>query len=257
MDEIPPSLLRKKGQTYISIGPELQNVTGFKSRMWNVVWDDRYVLVRWGPAVVLNNKVAPSYLQSKLHTFGSKHEAESKLGLLLRDKQSPKKGYLRIVSGYSLKPVSKTASLGARASTTSKRIRSEEPEVFISYAHRNRKTVFPIVRKLESVGINVWIDGDDMESEGAPFGVQIQRAIKNANSVAVMISRQSNESSWVALEATFAKRCEKPLIPFRIQSVNPIGVTGVQLAGIPSIRGYGSCREHGINDLITQVKSLR
>ncbi len=255
IDHIPAHLLRKRGQTYVSIGPEPLNLNGFKSRLWNVTWDDRHILVRWGKSVIANNRVAPAYLQFKLHRLGSKKDVEAKLSLLISDKQSAKKGYQRITSGFSLKPVNEISSFGRRLSVSADqhRKRKQTPEVFISYAHKNKRTVFSIVRQLESSNIDIWIDGDDMLADGQPFGVQIQKAIRNAKAVVVMISKQSNRSNWVALEATYAKKFGKQLIPFYIQPVKAVGVLGLQLEGTNKIRGYSQYRGCGLNSLISDL----
>lgn len=254
-DQIPPHLLRKRGQTYVSIGPEPRNITGFKSRLWNVAWDDRYILVRYGKSVIANNRVAPVYLQFKLHRFGSKQEVDAKLSSLIREKQSVSKGYQRITNGVSLKPVDEIDSFDKRVTVKAdqRRKRKQSPEIFISYAHANKRTVFPIVRRLESSKLDVWIDGDDMLTDGQPFGVQIQKAVKNAKAVVVMISNQSNQSNWVALEATYARKFGKKLIPFYLQPIKAVGVLGLQLEGTSKIRGYGQYRESGINSLISSL----
>ena len=92
-----------------------------------------------------------------------------------------------------------------------------------------------------------------MHADGQPFGIQIQKAIRNAKAVVVMMSAQSNQSNWVALEATYANTFGKQLIPFYIQPVKAVGVLGLQLAGTDKIRGYGQYRERGLNRLISDL----
>jgi hypothetical protein len=92
-----------------------------------------------------------------------------------------------------------------------------------------------------------------MHADGQPFGIQIQKAIRNAKAVVVMMSAQSNQSNWVALESTYANTFGKQLIPFYIRPVKAVGVLGLQLAGADKIRGYGQCRERGLNRLISDL----
>ena len=256
IDNIPPHLLRKRGKTYVSIGPESRNVTGFKSRLWNVTSDDRHVLVRWGKSVIANNRVAPAYIQFKLHRFDNAEAVERKVRSLIRDKMSSSKGYQRITSGVSLKPVDVKSAFDARPSSTldASRGRSSSPDIFISYAHRNKRTVYSIARELEDANVNVWIDNQDMIKDGPPFGVQIQKAIKQAKAVVIMMSQQANESDWVALEATYARTFQKSIVPLHIQPVSPLGVLSVQLSGAEKISAFGKYRAVGISRLISKLR---
>lgn len=255
IDKIPFHLMRKRGKTFVSIGPEPRNITGFKSRLWNVTYDDRYILVRWGKSVISNNRVNPVYLHYKLHQFNSKEEVAKKLNTLILDKTSPAKGYQEITRGFSLKPANRNTSFGKRSSSTEEkqRCRPLSPEIFISYAHRNRRTVHSIVRQLEAANLNVWVDHDDMIEMGQPFGVQIQNAIKEANSVVIMMTRQANQSDWVALEATYAKKFGKQIIAAYLQPIRPLGVLSLQLKGSQRIPAYGKHRASCVEELITEL----
>lgn len=256
IETIPSHLLRKRGKTYVSIGPDSRNATGFKSRLWNVTFDDRHILVRWGKAVIVNNKVAPSYLQYKLHRFENAAEVDGALQALIRSKLSSSKGYQRIISGVSLIPVNSKSTFASRPSLSAGAARDMEvsPSIFVSYAHRNMRTVYPIVRDLERANLNVWIDKHDMIDNGEPFGVQIQKAIKQANTVVIMMSRQANESDWVALEATYAKQYHKSIVPLYIQPVRASGVLGVHLLGVEEIPAFGRHRLEGIARLVSKCR---
>lgn len=255
IEKIPPHLLRKRGKTYVSIGPESRNVTGFKSRLWNVTSDDRHILVRWGKSGISNNRVAPLYIKYKLHRFNNRDEVDKKLQSLIREKLSSAKGYQRITKGVSLKPVDMQSTFDERPSSTveSKRSRSFTHDVFVSYAHRNKKTVYAMVKELEASKLNIWIDKYDMIENGQPVGVQIQQAIKMAKTVIVMMSRQANESDWVALEATYAKMFRKHIVPCYIQPVSPVGVLSVQLAGTQKVLAYGKHRIGCIQQLSSRL----
>jgi|TARA_B110000263_G_scaffold49704_1_gene41515 hypothetical protein len=256
-EQIIDNMLRKRGKTFVNIGPYKENKRGFTSKLWNIILDDCFVFTRWGAAVIYNNKVSPTYLQSKLVKFSDTVSAAAKAENSIRRKLQHSNPYFRITNGYSLIPTKEQGGEEPRHSAVQIRTKNATQEVFVSYAHRNDRTVFPIVRKLEAAGINVWIDGDDMETNGPPFGVQIQKAIRNANVVIVMLTEQSNNSQWVAIETAFARHYQRPILPFRLQNVTAWGATGSQLHGIDTIRGFGKFRSTGIEQLIPQIKAFR
>ena len=71
----------------------------------------------------------------------------------------------------------------------------EEPYIFISYAHSDRKRVFPIIKKLCEAGWHVWYD------EGLPIGEdyleQLEKHIDGAAAVLLFITEQSVQRNFV------------------------------------------------------------
>lgn len=87
-----------------------------------------------------------------------------------------------------------------------------KPEIFVSYSHENSATVFPIVDSVESEGVNVWIDRDEMRV-GQNWAGQIVRAIKASGRFCLMCSAQSYESNNVRREVYLANKYEKAMVP--------------------------------------------
>lgn len=68
-------------------------------------------------------------------------------------------------------------------------------DVFISYAHRDRKRIEPIAERLQQLGYNVWWDRRIVA--GAAFVDDINRELDQARCVLVAWSKQTHGSNWV------------------------------------------------------------
>jgi hypothetical protein len=91
-------------------------------------------------------------------------------------------------------------------------------DVFLSYAHRNKRRVAPIPDGLEHAGLSVWWDrrlkaGDD-------FARVIEHELGDARCVVVVWSQAARDSLWVRAEATEALD-EGKLVPIRLDNVKP------------------------------------
>ena len=89
---------------------------------------------------------------------------------------------------------------------------TQTPEIFVSYSHENSATVFPIVDSVESEGVSVWIDRDEMRA-GQNWAGQIVRAIKASGRFCLMCSAQSYDSNNVRREVYLANKYEKAMVP--------------------------------------------
>jgi len=108
--------------------------------------------------------------------------------------------------------------------TSSSAHSSADIDIFLSYAHEDRKTVKRLAEALIiSRGWSVW--WDTRLRTGERFTGEIQRVIDSTRCVVVLWSRQSSESDWVAAEANegwergilvpvLIDDCEPPM-PFR------------------------------------------
>jgi hypothetical protein len=89
---------------------------------------------------------------------------------------------------------------------------AQQPEIFVSYSHENSATVFPIVDSVESEGVSVWIDRDEMRV-GQNWAGQIVRAIKASGRFCLMCSAQSYDSNNVRREVYLANKYDKAMVP--------------------------------------------
>src|SRR6185312_14110866 len=92
------------------------------------------------------------------------------------------------------------------------------PDLFVSYASRDRERVLPIVERLEAAGVKVWIDREGI-SGGASYALEIAEAIEQAKAIVLMCSEASLSSRNVKQEIALGWRFEKPYLPLLLDVV--------------------------------------
>ncbi|MEE9380898.1 MAG: toll/interleukin-1 receptor domain-containing protein, partial [Hyphomonadaceae bacterium] len=90
-----------------------------------------------------------------------------------------------------------------------------EPATFVSYAHANSETVWPLTSQLEADGVAIWIDRDDLKA-GQGWAGTIVRAIKQSGRFCLMCSAESFASDHVRREIYLADKYGKPMLPVRL-----------------------------------------
>lgn len=92
-------------------------------------------------------------------------------------------------------------------------------QIFISYARKDQKEVYPIVDMLERNGFKCWIDKNGIES-GDQFKRVIISAINESDVFLYMLSDNAVNSEWVRKEYGHAKRKEKRIIPIFLKGAS-------------------------------------
>lgn len=92
-----------------------------------------------------------------------------------------------------------------------------ENDVFISYAHAEYDRIEPIIRRLEQLGLTVFVDRAGMQA-GVELTVQLASAIDNSKVVLGCYTRRSLDSDTVLLECGKAMRTGK-LVPILLEDV--------------------------------------
>jgi uncharacterized protein (TIGR03032 family) len=92
-------------------------------------------------------------------------------------------------------------------------------DVFVSYAGPDRKVADALGASLEDAGLGVWWDAR-LEA-GAPFEVQIQRALAQARMVLAVLSPRTLMSEWVRWELSQASRNGLQIVPLLVDGVRP------------------------------------
>ena len=101
-------------------------------------------------------------------------------------------------------------------------------QVFISYSRNDAAAVLDIRKKLESAGVDIWIDQKDINT-GAAWDIQIQDAISDSKVVLLMLSRSSVESENVSVEWSFALDKDKHIIPVILEECEvPMRIASLQ-----------------------------
>ena len=83
--------------------------------------------------------------------------------------------------------------------------------LFISYARLDTEIVEPLVKSLQSRGVNLWIDRTGI-APGQAWAREITRGLRSARVVLVFSSRNSMASPNVQDEIYLAKSENKPLV---------------------------------------------
>ena len=86
-------------------------------------------------------------------------------------------------------------------------------KVFISYSSKNKKVALAICSMLEQHGVACWMAPRDIPSASSYAG-EITRAVKAAESVLLVFSKDSCKSEHVKNEITLAINNAKPILPY-------------------------------------------
>lgn len=97
---------------------------------------------------------------------------------------------------------------------------SDDPALFVSYAHADRVQVDAVVKIAEGQVGNVWMDRQDLHA-GDTWAGQIVRGIRSAKRVMICCSPRAFESDHVKREMYLADRYRKPLLPVFIAEAKP------------------------------------
>ena len=88
--------------------------------------------------------------------------------------------------------------------------------LFVSYSHKDRGRVEPIVSAIEEMGQRVWMDRTDITGQTGWAG-QIVRAIRECRAVVLMASPNSYSSDQVVRELYLAMNHKKTIVPIEIE----------------------------------------
>lgn len=91
-----------------------------------------------------------------------------------------------------------------------------EPYLFISYSHKDTKTVYPILDALHDKKYRIWY-GDSCEI-GNDFRDELRQRIKNCSAVILFVSDNSMNSPFCGMEIIVARENNKDLFPVYLDS---------------------------------------
>lgn len=92
----------------------------------------------------------------------------------------------------------------------------EKFDIFVSYAHEDKKIVEEVIGKLSSAGLSVWIDKEIHHGES--ISSRIVKAIERSSFVLFFSSKNSNVSDYCIGEILVAVQKKKCIIPIKIDS---------------------------------------
>lgn len=123
-------------------------------------------------------------------------------------------------------------------------------DICVIYARVSKKIVQALVNIL-SVRYSVWWD---QEIHAGDYRTEIERQLKAARCVIPVWCRSSRTNQNVLDEASFAARYHVPILPIRIESVDPpIGFGGLRTVDL--IGWNGEASDHCIQELFRNIES--
>lgn len=103
------------------------------------------------------------------------------------------------------------------------------PDVFISFKSQDKAIAESIYEGLTARGVSCWISTRDVRP-GTNYQEQITQAIRNCNVMILVFSHAAQQSPEIPRELALASQNKKPVIPVRIEAVEPNDVFAYTLA---------------------------
>ena len=87
----------------------------------------------------------------------------------------------------------------------------------MSYSREDTVKQRRIVRELRERGINIWVDVENLTPGTPTWEREIEKAIRGATGIVVLLSPESNNSEWVRREISFGEQHRKRIFPVLIE----------------------------------------
>ena len=127
---------------------------------------------------------------------------------------------------------------------------AEAPDVFVSYARKNRPVAEQLAEGLSASGLQVWWDSE--LSAGSEFASVIETKLQGAAVVIVLWSADSVRSAFVRDESSRALKHDK-LLPVRIEEIElPLGFG--QLHTLDLLDWDGDADDEAFEKLLLEVR---
>jgi TolB-like protein/Flp pilus assembly protein TadD len=128
-------------------------------------------------------------------------------------------------------------------------------KVFISHSSKDKEIADAICQHLESAGVPCWIAPRDIEP-GADWTEGILRGIANSRLLVLVFSSRANDSEHVPREVGRAFSLHLPVIPFRVEPVEPRASLGYFLDSVHWLDATEPPLERHLPVLTERVKTL-
>jgi len=94
---------------------------------------------------------------------------------------------------------------------------SPAPYFFMSYSREDTAKQRRVVKELRERGINIWVDIENLTPGTPTWEREIEKAIRGAMGIIVLLSPESNNSEWVRREISFGEQHRKRIFPVLIE----------------------------------------
>lgn len=123
---------------------------------------------------------------------------------------------------------------------------------FMSYSREDTAKQRRIVRELRERGIEVWVDIENLTPGTPTWEREIEKAIRGATGIIVLLSPESNNSEWVRRELSFGEQHRKRIFPVLIEGDDDTS-TPLRLASHQRV-DLRTKFEAGLDELATALK---
>jgi formylglycine-generating enzyme required for sulfatase activity len=128
-------------------------------------------------------------------------------------------------------------------------------DVFISHSSNDKQIADALCNKLESNGIRCWIAPRDIWP-GRKWSEAIVQAIGESSLMLLVFSTSANTSDHIGREVEIAAKKRLPILPFRVDDVQPSGALEYYLATPHWLDAMTPPMEQHLNQLVVSVKRL-
>lgn len=127
-------------------------------------------------------------------------------------------------------------------------------DVFVSYSSKDKSITDAIIATLEQNQIRCWYAPRDIKPSD-DWGKAIARAIDESKIFLIVFSSYSNQSQRVLDELNLAISCEIPILPFRIENLEPDGAMRLHLSSRHWLDAYEPSWESHLRKLINTIST--
>ena len=125
-------------------------------------------------------------------------------------------------------------------------------DVFVSYSTKDKVVADAVVSAHEKAGIRCWYAPRDIPP-GADWEDAITRALEECSLMVLIFSRSADQSQRVLDELNYAIKRGKPILPFRVEDLEPTGAMELHLSSRHWLDAYHPSWEEHIDRLIESV----
>lgn len=126
------------------------------------------------------------------------------------------------------------------------------PYFFVSYSREDTVKQRRIVKELRERGLNIWVDIENLNPGTPTWEREIEKAIRGATGIIVLLSPESNNSEWVRREISFGEQHRKRIFPVLIEG-NEDASTPLRLANHQRV-DLRTKFESGLDELAQAIK---
>ena len=126
------------------------------------------------------------------------------------------------------------------------------PYFFISYSREDTAKQRRVVKELRERGVDVWVDIENLTPGTPTWEREIEKAIRGATGIIVLLSPESNNSEWVRRELSFGEQHRKRIFPALVEG-NEDASTPLRLANHQRV-DLRTNFEDGLDELANAVR---